>query len=66
MQAADEPDVLDVTAEMPSRNPAPAVNDDAVGDTDATAFNEALTVNEEVTVKINMDDDDTVDTKNLG
>jgi len=56
-----EDDVLDVTAEMPSRNKAPAEND-----TEATALNEALTVNEEVTVKINMDDDDTVDTENLG
>jgi len=59
MQSED--DVLDVTAEMPSRNKAPAEND-----SEATALNEALTVNEEVTVKVNMDDDDTVDSKNLG
>lgn len=62
---SEEEDVLDVTAEMPSRTPAPAENDPAAGDTEATALNEALTVNEEVTVKINMDND-TVDTKNLG
>lgn len=64
MEGEDE--VLDVTAEMPSRNPAPAENDPGIGETDATALSEALTINEEVTVKINMDDDDTVDTKNLG
>jgi len=61
-----EDDVLDVTAEMPSRNPAPADNDPGVSDLDATALSEALTVNDEITVKINLDDDDTVDTKNLG
>ena len=62
---SEEQDVLDVTAEMPSRSKAPAQNDPAVDESEATALNEALTVNEDVTVKINMDDD-TIDTKNLG
>jgi hypothetical protein len=67
MEVQDEEDVLDVTAEMPEREKTAAQNDD-----DATALNEALTINEEllsdedVTVKIDLDaDDDTVDTKNL-
>ena len=66
MQSQDEEEVLDVTAEMPAQKPAPAVNDATADESDATALNEALTVNEEITVKISLDDDDTVDAKKLG
>ena len=62
MEVQDEEDVLDVTAEMPAREKKAAQNDD-----DATALNPELTIDEEITVRVDMDaDDDTVDTKNLG
>ena len=62
METQDEEDLLDVTAEMPAREKKAAQNDD-----DATALNQELTIDEEITVKVNMDsDDDTVDTKKLG
>ena len=62
METQDEDDVLDVTAEMPAREKKAAQNDD-----DATALNQELTIDEEITVKVDMDaDDDTVDTKKLG
>jgi LPXTG-motif cell wall-anchored protein len=62
MEVKDVEDVLDVTAEMPAREKKAAQNDD-----DATALNPELTIDEEITVRVDMDaDDDTVDTKNLG
>ena len=63
METQDEDDVLlDVTAEMPAREKKAAQNDD-----DATALNQELTIDEEITVKVDLDaDDDTVDTKKLG
>jgi len=60
-----EGEVLDVTVEMPARDNGPAQNDAVIDDADATALSQELTLDDEVTVRLDMDDDDTVDTKNL-
>jgi len=64
MQAQDEEEVLDVTVEMPGQDKSTAQNDDLIGDADATGLNEALSLDDEVTMKAELDAD-TVDTKNL-
>jgi hypothetical protein len=64
MESQDDEEVLDVTVEMPGQDEAPAVNDDLIGDADATGLSEALTIEDDVTVKADLDAD-TVDTKNL-
>jgi len=63
METEDE--VLDVTVEMPAKDNGPAKNDAVIDDADATALTQELTLDDEVTVRLDMDDDDTVDTKNL-
>jgi phage tail protein X len=64
MEAQDDEEVLDLTVEMPGQDKVPAVNDDLISDADATGLNEALTIEEDVTVKAELDAD-TVDSKNL-